>query len=168
MVWRSGWMLASCGSRIRPRSQAPVMDLPDLSRRQNDAVWNGRPPVFTGPNSPRALNGQGTIHFGWVDSATNGTGLKTRAPLGITGTAPRSVFVVLRHEADRPMMVSLGDTSAHGALFGVEWSERLFLPTGWWADNYGQTTTDNYELCYRTTMEPLSKPRLVGDYFWFV
>ncbi len=34
------------------------------------------------------------------------------------------------------MMVSMGDTSAHGALFGVEWSDKLYLPTGWWADNF--------------------------------
>ncbi|HEY5043665.1 MAG TPA: hypothetical protein VIK53_16960, partial [Verrucomicrobiae bacterium] len=45
-----------------------------------------------------------------------------------------------------PMMVSMGDTSAHGALFGVEWSERLFLPTGWWADNYVDETSTNWNL----------------------
>jgi len=133
-------------SKLRQTDQAQVMDLPDLSRSQNDAVWNGTPPVFNGTNSPRALNGKGTIHFGWVDSAANGTGLKTRGPLGITGAAPRSVFVVMRHEADRAMMVSMGDTSAHGALFAVEWSERLFLPTGWWADNYVDATSTNWNL----------------------
>jgi hypothetical protein len=123
-------------SKLRQPDQTPVLDLPDLSRNKNDAMWNGTPPVFDGTNSPLALNGKGTIHFGWLDSATNGTGLKTRAPLGITGSAPRSVFVVMRHDADRPMMVSMGDTSAHGALFGVEWSDKLYLPTGWWADNF--------------------------------
>ena len=112
------------------------MGLADLSRSRNDAEWNGTPPVFNGTNSPRALDGKGTIHFGLVGSATNGTGLKTRAPIGITGAAPRSVFVVMRHEADRPMMVSMGDTSVHGALFAVEWSDKLYLPTGWWADNF--------------------------------
>src|SRR5665213_782893 len=133
-------------SRLRQPDQAAVMELPDLSRRRNDAEWNGTPPVFNGTNSPGALDGQGTIHFSWLDSATNGTGLKTRGPIGITGATPRSVFVVRRHEADRPMMVSMGDTSAHGALFGVEWSEHLFLPTGWWADNYVDATSTNWNL----------------------
>ena len=119
------------------------MDLPDLSRNKNDAVRNGTPPVFNATNSARALNGKGTIHFNWLTSATTGTGLKTRAPLGIAGAAPRSMFVVMRHEANRPMMVSMGDTSAHGALFGVEWSDQLYLPTGWWADNnIGMVSTD--------------------------
>src|SRR5205814_6185841 len=103
--------------------QAPVMALPDLSRAKNDAVWNGTPPVFNAADSPRALDGKGTIHFNWLGSATKGTGLKTRASLGISGSAPRSVFAVMRHEQGRPMMVTMGDTSAHGALFGVEWSE---------------------------------------------
>ena len=133
-------------SRLRQPEQAAVMDLPDLSRRKNDAEWNGTPPVFNGTNSPGALNGQGTIHFGWLGSATNGTGLKTRRPIGITGATPRSVFVVMRRESDRPMMVSMGDTSAHGALFAVEWSEHLFLPTGWWADNYVDATSTNWNL----------------------
>jgi hypothetical protein len=133
-------------SRLRQADQSPVLNLPDLSRSRNDAVWNGTPPVFNGTNSPRALNGRGTIHFSWLDSATNGTGLKTRRPIGITGATPRSVFVVMWRESDRPMMVSMGDTSAHGALFGVEWSEHLFLPTGWWADNYVDETSTNWNL----------------------
>jgi hypothetical protein len=133
-------------SRLQHSDQEPVLELADLSRRKNNAVRNGTPPVFNGTNSPRALNGKGTIHFGWLDSATNGTGLKTRAPLGVAGAAPRSVFVVMRREADRPMMVNMGDTSAHGALFAVEWSERLFLPTGWWADNYADLASTNWHL----------------------
>ena len=122
-------------SQLRQLNQVPVLDLPDLGRNRNDAMGNGTPPVFNATNSPRALNGKGTIHFAWLGSATSGTGLKTRAPIGISGSAPRSVFVVMRHEANRPMMVSMGDTSAHGALFAVEWSDQLYLPTGWWADN---------------------------------
>jgi hypothetical protein len=133
-------------SRLRQADQTPVMDLPDLSRNKNNALWNGSRPVFNGTNSPLALNGHGTIHFAWLGSATNGTGLKTRGPLGIAGAAPRSVFVVMRHAANRPMMVSLGDTSAHGALFAVEWSERLFLPTGWWADNYIDLASTDWNL----------------------
>jgi len=133
-------------SKLRQPDQAPVMGLPDLSRTRNDAVWNGSPPVFNDTNNPDALNGKGTIHFGWLDSATNGTGLKTRFRSGLTGSAPRSVFFVMRHDADRAMMVSMGDTSAHGALFAVEWSERLFLPTGWWADNYVDAASTNWNL----------------------
>ena len=56
--------------------------------------------------------------------------LENPRPPGLTGAAPRSVFVVMRHEADRPMMVSMGDTSAHGALFAVEWSEQLLSADG--------------------------------------
>ncbi|HEX7618485.1 MAG TPA: LamG-like jellyroll fold domain-containing protein, partial [Verrucomicrobiae bacterium] len=130
-------------STLQRPNQEPVLDLPDLSRNKNDAMRNGTPPVFNAANSARALNGKGTIHFNWLNSAATGTGLKTRAPLGITGAAPRSVFVVMRHEANRPMMVSLGDTSAHGALFAVEWGDQLYLPTGWWADNnIGMASTD--------------------------
>lgn len=133
-------------SKLQEADQAQVTELPDLSRRNNNAVWNGAPPVFNAANSPLALDGKGTVHFGWVDSATNGTGLKTRSPVGISGSAPRSVFVVMRHDQDRAMMVSMGDTSAHGALFGVEWSEWLFLPTGWWADNFISATSTNWNL----------------------
>jgi hypothetical protein len=133
-------------SKLGQLDQSPVLDLADLSRNKNDAVRNGTPPVFNATNSPRALNGQGTIHFGWLSSAASGSGLKTRAPLGITGSAPRSVFVVMRHEAGRAMMVSMGDTSAHGALFAVEWSERLFLPTGWWADNFIDRASTDWNL----------------------
>jgi len=130
-------------SKLRQPDQAQVLDLPDLSRSKNDAMWNGTPPVFNTTNSPRALDGKGTIHFAWLDSATKGTGLKTRAPIGIPGANPRSVFVVMRHEANRSMMVSMGDTSAHGALFAAEWGDQLYLPTGWWADNnIGMASTD--------------------------
>lgn len=131
-------------SELRQLDQEPVMDLPDLGQNKNDAALNGTPPVFNATNSPRALNGKGTIHFGWLGSATKGTGLKTRAPLGITGSAPRSVFVVMRHAANRPMMVSMGDTSAHGALFSVEWGDRLLLPGGWWADDSIDMTSTNW------------------------
>jgi hypothetical protein len=133
-------------SRLRQADQARVLDVPDLSRNKNDAVWNGTPPVFNGTNSPRALDGKGTIHFASLDSPANGTGLKTRAPLGIAGAAPRSVFVVMRHPADRPMMVTMGDTSAHGALFAVEWSDKLYLPTGWWADNFVDLASTDWNL----------------------
>lgn len=133
-------------STLRRPNQEPVLNLPDLSRKKNDAGWNGTPPVFNATNSAGALNGRGTIHFGWLNSATAGTGLKTRAPLGIGGSSPRSVFVVMRHDEGRAMMVNMGDTSAHGALFAVEWSERLFLPTGWWADNYIDLASTDWNL----------------------
>ena len=130
-------------STLRQLDQDQVLDLPDLSRNKNDAMRNGTPPVFNATNSARALNGKGTLHFNWLNSATTGTGLKTRVPLGIAGAAPRSMFVVMRHEANRSMMVNMGDTSAHGALFAVEWGDQLHLPTGWWADNnIGMASTD--------------------------
>ena len=133
-------------SRLRQADQTPVMDLPDLSRNKNDAQRNGTPPAFNGTNSPGALNGKGTIHFGWLNSPATGTGLKTRAPAGIAGSAPRSLFVVMRRESSRPMMVSMGDTSAHGALFAVEWSDKLYLPTGWWADNFIDLASTDWNL----------------------
>jgi hypothetical protein len=142
----NGLVLWLDASQLRQADQSQVMGLSDLSRKRNDTVWNGGPPVFNGTNSPLALNGLGTIHFGWLDSATNGTGLKTRAPIGITGAAPRSMFVVMRHDGDRPMMVSMGDTSVHGALFAVEWSDKLYLPTGWWADNFFNAVSTNWNL----------------------
>ncbi len=123
------------------------MGLADLSRSRNDAVWNGRPPVFNGTNSPLALNGQGTIHFGWVNATTNGTGLKTRARPSLTGAAPRSVFAVMRHEAGQAMMVSMGDTRTNGALFAVEGErDRFYLPGGWYRDNQVTMTSTNWNL----------------------
>ena len=52
----------------------------------------------------------------------------------------------MRHDANRPMMVSMGDTSAHGALFALEWSDQLYLPTGWWADNFLNLASTNWNL----------------------
>ncbi len=134
-------------SKLRQPDQSQVMGLADLSRSRNDAVWNGRPPVFNGTNSPLALNGQGTIHFGWVDAPTNGTGLKTRARPSLIGAAPRSVFAVMRHDAGRAMMVSMGDTRTNGALFAVEGErDRFYLPGGWYRDNQVMMTSTNWNL----------------------
>ena len=134
-------------SMLQLTNQASVTSLADLSRSRNDAVRNERAPVFNGTNSARALNGLGTIHFGWVGATTNGTGLKTRARFGITGAASRSVFVVMRHEANSAMMVSMGDTRTNGALFAVEGErDRFYLPGGWYKDNQVTMTSTNWNL----------------------
>jgi hypothetical protein len=104
-------------------------------------------PVFNGTNSPGAVNGQGTIHFGSINSPTNGTGLKTRDLFGITGSAPRSMFVVLRHDSDRSMNVRMGDISADGSLFAVGANrDRFYLPGGWNRDNNVTMTSTNWNL----------------------
>jgi len=58
-------------SRLRQPDQAPVRDLPDLSRNANNAMGNRTPPVFNATTSARALNGKGTIHFGVAGSSAN-------------------------------------------------------------------------------------------------
>jgi hypothetical protein len=143
----SGLALWLDASKLRQPDQSPVMALADLSRQKNDAVWNGRPPVFNGTNSAGALNGLGTIRFGWVDAPTNGTGLRTRARPALIGAAPRSVFAVMRHDAGRAMMVSMGNAGTNGALFAVEGDrDRFYLPGGWYRDNQVMMTSSNWNL----------------------
>ena len=134
-------------SSLKQSDQSMVMKLTDLSPAKNDAVWNNRPPVFNGTNSTRSLHGKPTIHFASLGSSTNGTGLKTRSRLGITGASPRSIFVVMRRAAKRDMMVSIGDASAKGSLFAVEWTNDLYLPAGGHgADNRIKIASTNWSL----------------------
>jgi hypothetical protein len=134
-------------SKLKQPDQSFVMRLADLSRSKNDAVWNGHPPVFNWTNSPQALNGKPTIHFDLLNSATNGTGLKTRLRSGIIGSTPRSIFAVMRHDAKQPMMVNMGDTTTKGALFGMEWGNYLYLPAGWLgADNRIRAASTNWNI----------------------
>lgn len=133
-------------SKLRQMDQSLVTRLADLSRNKNDALWNGHPPVLNGTNSPRSLNGKSTIHFTSLNSSTNGSGLKTRASLGIVGAAPRSVFVVMRHDFRHSMMVGMGNTVAKGSFFGIEWTNYLYLPTGWRADVRIRATSTNWNV----------------------
>jgi len=83
----------------------------------------------------------------WQPNAVTATsGLVTSRKVGIAGNAERTVFSVMRREMARPMMAGLGDTHAHGSLFAVEWSDKLYLPTGWWADNYIDTASTNWNV----------------------
>ena len=143
----SGLRLWLDASKLRQTNQSPVLGLADSSRNRNDAVWNENPPVFNGTDSPLALNGRGTIHFGPANSPTNAVGLKTITPFGIVGSASRSVFVVMRHDADQSMMVSMGDTRTNGTLFAVEGDrDRFYLPGGWYSDNMVLMTSTNWNL----------------------
>jgi hypothetical protein len=133
-------------STLRQPDRSLVMHLTDLSRNKNDALPNGRPPTFNSTNSPAALNGKSTIRFALLNSSVMGTGLKTRLRPGIIGSAPRSFFVVMRHEADRPMMVNMGDTANKGSLFSIEWSDRLYLPALWKADTRIRMASTNWNI----------------------
>lgn len=133
-------------STLQQPDQSRVTRLADLSRNKNDAYWNGQPPVVNGTNSLRALHGKPTIHFASLNSSTSGAGLKTRAHLGIIGSAPRSIFVVMRHNRNRSMMVSMGDTAAKGSLFSIEWTNYLYLPTGWRTDNRIKMASTNWNI----------------------
>jgi hypothetical protein len=138
------WLDAS--KLMRPDKDL-VRNVPDLSGKGNDTVWNKNPPAYNATNSPGALNGKGTIHFGYLNSETNGTGLKTHSRFNITGAAARSVFAVMRHDADRAMMVSMGDTRTNGTLFAVEGErDRFYLPGGWYADNQVMMTSTDWNL----------------------
>jgi dipeptidyl aminopeptidase/acylaminoacyl peptidase len=114
-----------------------VTGLTDLGRGNNDAIPNGAPPTYNGPESPGALNGKGTIHFTAADSGTNGTGLKTRANLGVAGHKPRTVFAVMRRSQKGPMRINIGDMDARFGFFGLEVDRNSFyLPRAWnkWAN----------------------------------
>jgi predicted esterase len=122
------------------------MRLVDLSRSKNDAYWNGRPPVFNGTNSPLSLIGKPTIHFDSLNSPTNGSGLKTRLRPGITGSAPRSIFVVMRHDRNHSMMVNMGNTTTKGSLFSIELTNYFYLPNGWRTANRVKMASTNWNI----------------------
>ena len=120
-------------SMLRQGDQTPVLGLQDLSSSVNDAVANGTPPTYNGPESPLALNGKATIHF----SSANSAGLKSRLNLGISGKAPRTIFAVMRHDAGGAMQIDIGDYAARFGYFGLEVEDRfLYLPRLWnrWAN----------------------------------
>ncbi len=111
---------------------APVALLADLSPSANDAVVNGTAPTYNAPGGPGALNGKGTLHFSSTPAITNSAGLKTSRTLPVTGAAPRSVFAVVRREAGRQMIISIGLAGKNGAYFGVcDRNDSAYLPTGW-------------------------------------
>ncbi|HWC60424.1 MAG TPA: LamG-like jellyroll fold domain-containing protein [Verrucomicrobiae bacterium] len=124
-------------STLKLPDQSAVTHLSDLSPSKNDALENGNPPVYNGPNNTHALNGKGTLHFSSAESITNAMGLATRSAVPISGASPRTVFVVMRHDNSRKsMMVSMGEPRVKGSLFSIELTNSLYLPTGWkGADN---------------------------------
>ena len=121
-------------STLDQDDQTAVSVLKDLSPSVNDAIANGAPPTYNGPENSLALNGKGTIHF---TSAGNATGLKTRAALGVTGDIQRTIFAVMRHDAGGVMRINIGDYGARFGYFGLEEDDRsLYLPRLWnrWAN----------------------------------
>ncbi len=145
---RDGLALWLDASTLRQPDQSPVTHLIDLGPRKNDAVENGNPPVFNGPDSEFALKGKGTIHFSSHKSITDATGLATRSAPGLIGDAPRSVFAVMRHQvAKSTMMVSMGDSRGKGTLFSIELTNFLYLPTGYrGADNRIKFVSTNWNV----------------------
>lgn len=142
-----GLVLWLDASKLHQLDRSPVTRLKDLSGNRNDAFWNGHPPIFNGTNGSLALQGKGTIHFSSFGSVTNASGLRTRAAPGIAGSAPRSVFVVMRHDAHGDMMVNMGDARTKGSLFALEITNYLYLPTGWrGADNRIRFASTNWNV----------------------
>jgi len=113
-------------STLHWRDQSSVPILCDLSPSKNDAIQAGRPPVFNGPESSRALNGKGTIHFTSGDSLAEATGLRTRANLGINNNKPRTVFMVMHHDTGKVMQISTGEPGRRFSFFGLEEADRFF------------------------------------------
>jgi hypothetical protein len=126
-----GLVLWLDASTLQQPDQTSVDRLDDLSPSHNDAFINRRSPVFNAPNSPRALNGRGTIHFSSPGFPTNATGLKTALPLGITGSAPRSMFAVMRRDSGKSMRISTGNCGRAGEYYGMcDQNYGLWLPSG--------------------------------------
>jgi hypothetical protein len=119
----------SDATTLEQSNQSPVLRLADLSPGKNDLVPDGNAPTYNAPDSPRALNGRGTVHFSLNGSITNATGLKTSANLGITGSAPRTVFAVMHRDAGSQMLLGMGDDSSASSYFGLcDQNDGLYLP----------------------------------------
>jgi len=120
----------SDATTLEQSNQSPVLRLADLSPGKNDLVPDGKAPTYNAPDSPRALNGRGTVHFSLNGSVTNATGLKTGANLGITGSAPRTVFAVMHRDAGSQMLLGMGDDSSARSYFGLcDQNDGLYLPS---------------------------------------
>ena len=131
-------------SILSQSDNSSVDRLLDLSQNHNDAFSIGAPPTFNQQSSTNALNGRGTIHFTSSDSITNG--LEINPITSLVGSAPRSVFVVMRRNGTNSMMVNMGSTGKKGSLFAVGWEKRLYLPEGWRANNNIRTTFSNWNI----------------------
>jgi hypothetical protein len=138
-------------STLHQADQTPVTGLADLSSNKNDAIPLGVSPVYNTPDSRRGLNGKGTIHFASNDSVTDATGLKTRSMLGITGSAPRTVFAVMRRDQGRQMVIGLGDTAAKGAYFGIcAYGYGIELADGFWRYSVIHKSSVNWNILEAT------------------
>jgi hypothetical protein len=115
---------------LEQSNQSPVLRLADLSPGKNDLIPDGKAPIYNAPDSPRALNGRGTVHFSLNGSVTNASGLRTITSLGITNNTPRTVFAVMRRDAGRQILLSMGDDSSVGSYFGLcDQNDGLYLPS---------------------------------------
>lgn len=133
---RNGLTLWLDASTLQQADQTPVDNLADLSVSKNDAIANGDAPTYNASDSPLALNRRGTIHFVSANSAPSATGLKTSNRLGITGPMPRTVFVVMRRNIGRQMLINIGEFGRRGAYFGLcDQNNYLYLPSGFFPGN---------------------------------
>lgn len=140
------WMDAST---LTLSNGAPVECLRDRSPKANHAYPEMHPPFFNAPDSPQALNGRGTVHFSSNGSLTNATGLKTGRRLGVAGSAPRTVFAVMRRDPGRGknMLLSTGDPGIKGAYFGLcDQSSGLYVPAGMAADNVFKSSAPRWNI----------------------
>lgn len=129
-------------STLRQGDQTSVEGLSDLSSNKNDAVANGGAPVYNAPQNPLGLNGKGTIHFASETYTPEATGLKTINPLGIVGSAPRTVFAVMRRDAGRQVLINIGEFGKYGGFFGLcDQNKYLFLPSGFFPESGADRTT---------------------------
>jgi hypothetical protein len=120
-------------STLQQSNQTPVITLADLSPQKNSVRANRNTPTYNATNSPNALNGKGTIHFESGAAIVNATGLKTVKPLGIAGSQPRSIFVVMKRAVGKSMMINIGDTAVKGNFFGIsDQNDNLYVPSGWY------------------------------------
>lgn len=119
-------------STLRLTNGAPVSLLLDQSPKRNHANISHRPPTFNGLETNASLGGRGTIHFSSSSTPTNATGLKTYRKLGLSGSAERSVFAVMRRAPNRAMLITIGSTNTVGGFFGLyDQSDALYLPMGY-------------------------------------
>jgi hypothetical protein len=134
-------------STLQQSNQTPVTELTDLSRKlnQTQTIVDNNPPTYNGPESPRALNGKGTIHF--LSDASSGSGLRTIRSLGVAGSSPRSVFAVMRRDSGHQMLVNMGQAGEQGRYFGIcDWESSLYLPSNWHIDNIVNPVPANWNI----------------------
>ena len=68
---------------------------------------------------------------GPATNAINASGLKTTASVGITNSAPRTIFAVMHREGGSQMLLGMGESDFVGGYFGLcDQNDGLYLPSG--------------------------------------